>query len=227
MDNRYFEERAAQARDHVAELRKSLDLPPRYFLFVGRLLPRKGVDTLLEAYSAYRAAAAVPWGLVIVGQGPDEGRVRALASHVGGVLFAGTRYGDALCEHYACADTLVVPSECDPWALVINEGAACSLPLIVSRGCGAAATLVEEGTNGWTFAPGDARDLASLLTRTADLSDDRRRAMGERSRGIVAGWSTDRFAAGVIAALSVPRRPPAGPVADVLTRIWKGRVSVN
>jgi glycosyltransferase involved in cell wall biosynthesis len=121
----------------------------------------------------------------------------------------------------------VVPSENDPWALVVNEGAASSLPLIVSRGCGAAATLVEEGANGWTFVPGDVRELASLLTRMASLADVRRREMGQRSCEIAAGWSTNRFVDGVLAALQVTRRPPAGPIADVLTRAWKGRVSVN
>ena len=227
VDNRYFEEQAARARGRRGELFGSLALPPRHFLFVGRLLPRKGVDTLLEAYAAYRAAAAEPWGLVLVGGGPEEVRVRTLASRMSGVICAGARQGDALCAHYACAEALVVPSGIDPWALVVNEGAACSLPLIVSRGCGAAATLVEEGANGWTFAPGDARSLAALLGRTAGLPEARRREMGQRSRDLVAGWSTERFAAGVLGALSVPRRPPAGPVADMLTRVWKGRVSVN
>jgi len=146
---------------------------------------------------------------------------------VPGVTIAGARYGEGLCESYACAGALVVPSESDPWALVVNEGAASSLPLIVSRGCGAAATLVEEGANGWTFEPGDARALASLLKRAADIPDDRREVMGRRSREIVARWSTDRFADGVLGALRVARREPGGPVADALTRIWKGRVSVH
>ena len=227
VDNQYFENQVGPLRERSEQLCASRGLPPRHFLFVGRLLPRKGVETLLRAYAAYRAAAAAPWGLVLVGTGTDESLVRALASRVDGVVFAGPRYGADLCENYACAGALVVPSESDPWALVVNEGAASSLPLIVSRGCGAAATLVEEGANGWIFAPGDGLSLAALLERTAGLSHDRRRQMGQRSREIVAGWSTDRFASGVLGALGVPRRPPAGPIADALTRLWKGRVSVN
>ena len=227
VDNRYFEVHAGQLRERGAQLRTSLALSPRHFLFVGRLLARKGIETLLGAYAAYRAGAAAPWGLVLVGAGPDEDRVRAFASSVEGVILAGPRYGERLCENYACAGALVVPSESDPWALVVNEGAASSLPLIVSRGCGAAATLVEEGVNGWTFAPGDARTLAALLERTAGLTDARRRAMGDRSREIVAGWSLDRFSSGVLGALRVTRRPAAGPIAAAMTRLWKGRVSVN
>jgi glycosyltransferase involved in cell wall biosynthesis len=227
VDNRYFAEQAARARERAGELRASLGLPPLHFLFVGRLLPRKGVGTLLQAYAAYRAAAADPWGLVLVGSGPDERRLRALAAPIEGVTFVGPRYGGRLCEHYACAGALVVPSESDPWALVVNEGAAASLPLIVSGGCGAAATLVEEGANGWTFTPGAAPALAALLARMTELSDARRGEMGERSREIVSGWSTDRFAAGVLEALRVERRPSGGPIADALTRLWKGRVSVN
>ena len=227
VDNRYFEERVGRARERLEGLRVALGPASRHFLFVGRLLPRKGVGTLLESYAAYRATATDPWGLVVVGAGPEEGRVRGLAARIEGVIIAGERFGDALCESYACAGALVVPSESDPWALVVNEGAASSLPLIVSRGCGAAATLVDEGANGWTFAPGDARGLALLLTRAAGLPDQRLREMGERSRALVAGWSTDRFAAGVLGALSVSRRPPGGQVAEVLTRLWKGRVSAH
>jgi len=227
VDNRYFEEQVGRARERVQELRTSLGLPPYPISMLGRLLRRKGVETLLEAYSAYRSAAADPWGLALVGTGPDEDRVRAIASKISGVSFAGARHGDALCEHYACAGALVVPSESDPWALVVNEGAASSLPLIVSRGCGAAATLVEEGANGWTFMPGDVRSLALLLERMAGLPDARRLEMGRRSSGVVSGWSTDRFADGVLGAMNLTRRAPAGPLADVLTRIWKGRVSVN
>lgn len=227
VDNRYFEENVGPARQRRGELCTALDLPLRHFLFVGRLLPRKGVTTLLDAYAAYRAASAAPWGLVIVGTGPEELLIRARAARIGGVIIAGARHGAALCEHYACAGALVVPSDVDPWALVVNEGAASSLPLIVSRGCGAAATLVAEGANGWTFAPGDARSLSLLLERTAGLPEVRRREMGERSREIVAGWSTARFAAGVLGALNVTRREPAGRIADLLTRTWKGRVSVN
>jgi glycosyltransferase involved in cell wall biosynthesis len=227
VDNRHFEGKVGQLRERVEQLRASRGLPPRHFLFVGRLLPRKGVELLLEAYSAYRAGAAVPWGLVLVGTGPAEDRVRALASRVEGATFAGPRYGDELCENYACAAALVVPSESDPWALVVNEGAASSLPLIVSRGCGAATTLVEEGVNGWTFAPGDARSLALSLERMAGLADARRREFGDRSRDLVARCSLDHFASGVLGALSVTRRPPAGPIAAALTRLWKGRVSVN
>ena len=109
VDNRFFEQRAGRLRQRVEQLCASLGLPRRHFLFVGRLLPRKGVETLLAAYAAYRAAAAAPWGLVLVGTGPDEGRVRALASPLEGVIFAGPRYGDDLCESYACAGVLVVP----------------------------------------------------------------------------------------------------------------------
>jgi hypothetical protein len=40
-------------------------------------------------------------------------------------------------------------------------------------------------------------------------------------------WSLERFAEGVDAALELSRRPPAGFVSDLATRLWKGRVSVN
>lgn len=228
VDDEAYAAAAARTRAREAEERARLGLPPAYFLSVGRLLPRKGLDTLLDAYARYRSGpAAGNWELVIVGTGPEEARVRGRAAGLPGVRLAGNRFGDELAAHYALAGALVVPSERDPWALVVNEGAACSLPLIVSRGCGAAATLVREGENGWSFEPGDAARLSSLLGACSRLPAAGRLALGGRSREIVAAWSLDRFAAGVLGALGVPRRPRAGVLSDLLVRLWKGRVGVQ
>jgi glycosyltransferase involved in cell wall biosynthesis len=228
VDNRFFAEGARQARLQEREIRIAMDLPERYFLFVGRFLPRKGLETMLEAFAVYRKqTGADGWGLVLVGDGPHRPVVERFAAGLPGVHFAGVRQGADLCRYYGLADALIVPSESDPWGLVVNEGMAAGLPVLVSRGCGAAHTLVRDGENGWTFGPGDAAGLAALMVRLGSLTPDARRGMGDCSSRIIDEWSLGRFAEGVDAALELSRRPPAGFVSDLATRLWKGRVSVN
>jgi glycosyltransferase involved in cell wall biosynthesis len=109
----------------------------------------------------------------------------------------------------------------------VNEALASGLPVIVSRGCGAAKTLVKEGENGWTFEPGAIEELAALMAQMSSLSDSVLQDMGQASRQIVAQWGLDRFVDGVLAALKIPRRPDAGFLSNLLTRLWKGHVRVH
>ncbi|MGO9016387.1 MAG: glycosyltransferase family 4 protein [Dissulfurispiraceae bacterium] len=229
VDNDYYRQRAGRARGRAEEIRNSLHLPASYFLFVGRFLARKGIDTLLEAYRSYRSQTAVtPWGLVLVGDGPYRGRIRQEDSGREGVLFAGSQTGDGLCAYYGLAEALIVPSLSDPWGLVVNEGMASGLPVVVSRGCGSSMSLVKEGVNGWTFDPGDAAALSDIMLRLSETGEEARRKMGEKSLDIISEWSLQKFADGAIKALNIPRRQvPVGLITRVLTSFWKGHVRVN
>ncbi len=228
IDNDYFSQKAEEARKNEARIRESRRLPDNYLLFVGRFLPRKGIETLIKAYTYYRQQAGQnPWDLVLVGDGKHLDNIRSLSRNIPGILFVGPQFGDSLCQYYALARALIVPSIIDPWGLVVNEGMASGLPVIVSKGCGSAKTLVQEGENGWTFEPGDDETLTKLMIRVSSLSSDDLKEMGRKSQSIVSEWSLERFADGVLKAIEIPRRPPAGLVSDTLTKLWKGRVRVT
>jgi 1,2-diacylglycerol 3-alpha-glucosyltransferase len=228
VDNEYFRRHADTARAGAEVIRAKRGLPEKYFLFVGRFLPCKGLETLISAYGHYRTqAGSTAWNLVLVGNGPYLEQVQTMTGYGLGIHFAGVITGTELCHYYGLAQTLVLPSVHETWGLVVNEGMAAGLPVLVSRGCGAAETLVREGTNGWTFAPGNIDELAGLLTRMNELKSEDLRQMGRNSQTIIAEWSLDRFAEGVVEALNLPRREPGGVLADMVTKIWKGRVSIN
>jgi len=228
VDNDYFSQKAEEACKNEARIRESRRLSDNYFLFVGRFLPRKGLETVIRAYTYYRKHTGQnPWGLVLVGEGKHLDSIRSLSRDIPGIIFAGPQFADSLCQYYALARALIVPSISDPWGLVVNEGMASGLPVIVSKGCGAAKTLVQEGENGWTFEPGDEETLTQLMIRASSLPSDALREMGRKSQSIVSDWSLDRFVDGVLKAIEIPRRPPAGPISDILTKLWKGRVRVN
>jgi glycosyltransferase involved in cell wall biosynthesis len=228
VDNNYFLRKSEEARANNENVRASKKLPKNYFLFVGRFLPRKDLETLIEAYTNYRQQTGQnPWGLVLVGDGRNLENIRSLSRDVTGIIFAGPQFSDSLCQYYALARALIVPSISDPWGLVVNEGMASGLPVIVSRGCGAAKTLVREGENGWTFEPGDDETLTKLMINASSLPSEALKEMGRKSQSIISEWSLDRFADGVLKAIKIPRRPPAGILSDILTRMWKGHVRVN
>lgn len=228
VDNEYFCCHADTARVGAEAIRIELGLSEKYFLFVGRFLPRKGLETLIAAYTRYRIqVGAAAWDLVLVGGGPHLEQIESMVDKVTGIRLAGVITGNKLCHYYGLARVLIVPSQLDPWGLVVNEGLAAGLPVLVSRGCGAAGTLVVEAENGWTFAPNDRDELTEVLIKMSKLPDEALQQMGRKSRAIIADWSLDRFAAGIIEAINLPRRKPGGMLADIVTQIWKGRISVN
>jgi glycosyltransferase involved in cell wall biosynthesis len=224
VDNDYFSASTLKTRAEKESLVRSLKLAENYFLFVGRFLPRKGIEDLLISYGDYRNKVTAPWDIVLVGTGPAFDHVRNVSSQMSGVHIAGPQFGDDLCRYYALACVLVVPSVSDPWGLVVNEGMASGLPVIVSRGCGAAKTLVLEGKNGWTFDPGDVETLTGLMCRISELSREELAKLGKVSERIIAEWSLERFSEGVFEAMSIPRRRAAGLISNLAVRLWKGRM---
>ena len=96
--------------------------------------------------------------------------------------------------------------------MILSEAMASGLPVLVSERCGCAEDLVENGVNGFTFAPGDHVALAALMRRMSDGTLDLA-AMGEASQARIAAWSPERFAGSVLDAA-------AAAAARVRSRRW-------
>ena len=175
----------------------------RGFLTVARLAPVKNLDGLLDAYARYRAGAASPWPLAIVGDGPERAALERRAPD--GVTFAGHVGGDALPAWYGRAGAFVLPSHKDTWGLVVNEAMAAGLPVLVSEGAGCAHDLVEPGRNGFRFTPDAPDELARQLDGLAALSEDARAAMGRASREIIGRYTPEAFADGLWRAVQAGR----------------------
>ncbi|MGH9211167.1 MAG: glycosyltransferase family 4 protein [Acidimicrobiales bacterium] len=170
--------------------RRGATVLPEAFLFVGRLVPSKGVDVLAEAYRRYRAHEPDPWPLVVAGTGPEE----ALLRDVPGVEVLGFTQPDDLPAVYQRSGCLVLPSRFEPWAVVIHEAAAAGLPVVCSSACGASTRLVLDGYNGVVVTPGDAGGLAHALTRIHRSTDHERRAMSQASQLLARQFTPDRWA---------------------------------
>jgi glycosyltransferase involved in cell wall biosynthesis len=230
VDNDAWATRAVEALSNAGATRSRWELPGRYFLAVGRQVPKKNFTRLIHAYGTYRASRGDnALDLVMVGDGPERTTLEALVRESGicGVHFHPFRKPGELGAYYALAKALILPSASgETWGLVVNEAMACGLPVLVSRECGCAQTLVHEGCNGWTFGPLDPEALANLMARFEQQGDPEHSAMGEASRRIVAQWGLDGFVQGVQAAIEAVRGTHRG-FASTLDRMiltaWNGR----
>ncbi len=133
---------------------------PLRFLYSGQLIPRKGGDVLLTAFTTV-AARHPHVTLTLLGDGVDRPALEAsvplaLKSRVN---FVGLVPQNELPQKFAEADVFVFPSRHDGWAVVINEACAARLPIIATRQTGAARDLVHDGENGFVV---EANDVAAL-----------------------------------------------------------------
>jgi glycosyltransferase involved in cell wall biosynthesis len=178
VDLSIFERRVAEARGRRDEFRRERGLEGCVFLCVSRLSREKGVDVLARAFEG------VDGQLVLVGDGPEEGRVRTLAPPSARLL--GHVDADELVSWYAAADCFVMPSRSETWGMAMNEAAAAGLPLVASEAPGAAYDLIEESVNGFRVPVEDSAALHAALERVAGDPGWREQARAEtlrRARG--------------------------------------------
>jgi glycosyltransferase involved in cell wall biosynthesis len=201
VDNRLFATQADNAKAHAIGFREELRLPSRFILFVGRLVPEKGVFDLLEAYAKLESGLRSNVGLVFAGDGVSKEELAQQAKRIspGTICFPGFAQREDLAGLYALAEALVLPTHSEPWGLVVNEAMACGLPIIVSSVAGCAADLVEDGWNGYVVPPRDSEKLTvaiNSLMRQPELQQRMRARSLERIRN----YSPEACADGLIAA---------------------------
>lgn len=140
-------------------------------LFVGRLIPAKGLDVLIAAAARLKSA---PW-LWIAGGGPEAGRLAARARSLGlqrRVRFLGEQPYVRVVELCAAADVIALPSRHEPYGVALHEGMAARCAALASDVVGAARDLVEDGVSGHVVPAGD---VAALCVAWEDLLFDRAR----------------------------------------------------
>jgi len=189
------------------EAKRVLGLPLEQcvILFVGRIEPLKGIETLLRAI-ALLAPEMPCWpeslAVIIIGGAPGAGieqvnaelaRLERLRAELGLeklVAFLGARDQDTLVYYYSAAELVVMPSRYESFGMVALEAMACGTPVVASN-VGGLAFTVQDGQTGFLVPEGDVEALAAkirLLLKDRDL----RHRLGEQAiqwaRGY--GWPT-------------------------------------
>jgi len=180
----------------MEEARESIGIPldDRMLLFVGRIEPLKGLETLIRAIglmSDQGVQCQVPHYLAVVGGDPaasgenisDEmARLQSLRQDLGMnelILFLGKRAQDSLPYYYSAADVLIMPSHYESFGMVALEAMACGTPVVASQ-VGGLAFLIQDGITGFVVPDGDPRALSERLTRLLTEPDLRQR-LGEQA----------------------------------------------
>jgi glycosyltransferase involved in cell wall biosynthesis len=182
-------------------------------LFCAKLQPWKRPGDLLRAFAEANLSNAL---LIIAGEGPLRADLESEAAALGirtRVHFLGFVNQSQLPAVYASADLMVLPSEYEPFAVVVNEAMCCGCPVAVSDHVGAARDLVAPVRREFVFPCGDVAALAALLK---DALADRAHlaSLGRAAVAHIETWSPERNIAATFEAIEFAvgrkgRRPGA------------------
>jgi glycosyltransferase involved in cell wall biosynthesis len=174
----------------ISQTRRRFNLSEnrRRIVFCGRLIGAKRPDLVIDAF-AVLATRRPDWDLLVIGDGPLRAYLQARLPPGLWARVTWTGFLDdqiTVSALYRSCDVLVLPSDYEPWAVVVNEATAAGLAIVSSNVVGASAELVRDGINGRLFQPGS---LASLTQCLLDVTDGARiNAIKSASHGILADW---------------------------------------
>jgi glycosyltransferase involved in cell wall biosynthesis len=144
----------------ASRVRSELGITGKIVLFVGRMVPEKGVRDLLSAFLELEGSSDTH--LVVVGEGPERAILDEVAAQDPRIHAVGSVPHSTLGDYYMAADVIVVPSRIEPWGLVVNEALANGRRVIASSAVGASEDLLDP-TNGRRFRAGSVGGLLESL----------------------------------------------------------------
>ncbi len=159
--------------------------PKVKILFIGRLIPRKGFQRVIQSLPVVRQKARHPFEIEVVGTGADRTSLERLSEDLGVsdlIHYVGLVPYDRLEKSYQYADIFVLTSLSEGMPSVILEAMACALPVIASN-VGGNNEIVHDGVNGYLIEGDDIATLAARLTQLISESELRRR-LGAAGRQI-------------------------------------------
>lgn len=193
-------------------------------LYVGRIEPLKGIDTLIQALAAMRSdprLIPIPHYLTIIGGDPDVtpqnmsaemARLRAMCKDLGlndMVLFIGKRSQDTLPYYYSAAEIVVVPSHYESFGMVALEAMACGTPVVASQ-VGGLGFLVQNGVTGYSIPDRDPNALAERLTQL--ICDPELRAqLGAQAKDYAQAYAWENIASRMIQVYEQLLQPKPAP----------------
>ncbi len=191
-DTSSFEERGARPL--------ATDAPSR-LLFVGRLVPVKGILEFARTFERLVTEQEANWELRVVGNGPLERQLRGI-DHVN---LRGFLPPQAVVQEMRAADAFVLPSLHEPWGVVIHEAALVGLPILCGEDVGAARRFVVGGINGLRFKVHEEAGREHAVRSLLAWSRGRLIEMGAASRKLGEGYGVQECAARLVSLLDRQR----------------------
>ncbi len=221
VDNQYWE-----ALSHDIGVLRQFKLPEKYFLGVGRQIPKKNWYNLLVAYKKTDCKTE----LVLVGNGTERPKLEQFIKENqcnGRVHLLDFQKPEVLAPLYRQAKALILPSfGGETWGLTVNEAMSCGTPVLVSNLCGCCETLCINGKTGFSFSP-EVDAIADALKKFEALSDEELCTMRNNAKDMIAQWGIERFAESVFRASRDLTKQTVKSYYSLISRIivslWKGR----
>jgi len=198
VDNEWFFAQRDLHLPHRQELKEGLGISAnaKVILCAAKFLKRKRLMDLIQAFEWLGLPSVV---LVIVGDGEEKPVCERYVKtrKLRGVHFVGFKNQSELPQFYVVADVFVLPSEDEPWGLVLNEAMCFGLPVIATDQVGAAYDLIKHGMNGFVYQVGKIeglKDYLEIVLKDQEL----RRKMGKASLELIEGWGYEENLEGML-----------------------------
>ncbi|MCM8543262.1 MAG: glycosyltransferase family 4 protein [Lentisphaeraceae bacterium] len=171
-------------------------------LYASKFIPRKNAPLLLEAYLEARKNKKQDSELWFVGDGEDRGKLKSILEKNArdDIKLLGFKNQTELPEIFSQCDVFVLPSNKEPFGLVINEIMNMGKAVISTNEVAAARDLIENEKNGWIVEAGSKSELTRVLQKVLSGEYDLQR-MGERSIAKISTWSFKEDVQGIFNAL--------------------------
>ncbi len=205
VDNEFFQNIAKTRTNEISNLKNMLNLVEGrpIILYASKLTRRKRVFDLVYAYESLSIDGKEPYPyLLIIGDGELSGKLDGYINRLGwdSIKLLGFMNQEEIAKYYTLSDIFVLPSEAEPWGLVVNEAMNAGVAIIVTDEVGSGKDLVKDGINGFVYKVGD---IASLVEKIQILLDNRNLldSMKNESINIINQWSYDQDIIGIESSL--------------------------
>ena len=190
------------SRETAADSERSPDQPTR-FIFIGQVIPRKGLHYLLAACDILRQKGVDNFEVFVIGGGSEQAKLeqtcveKALDSHI---HWIGKVPYDELGQYLLESDIFILPTLEDTWGMVVLEAMAMGKTILCSKYAGAV-EMVADGENGYRFDPYDVDRLAELMEYLIG-KPELLSGMGQKSQHIMSGHTPDKAAESLVEVIS-------------------------
>lgn len=157
--NSYYRSKTAAGRTNAGR---------KYILFLGRLIPEKGIDILIDAFVSLKTQSRINLNLLLIGNGCLSDKLPKRADIVHYTFLEQSEIIKLLDD----VKMFCLPSRHEPWGVVIHELASAGLPIIATKECGAASAFVRNNYNGQVIAANDAQALSEAILKIDNLSEE-------------------------------------------------------
>jgi len=207
VDNAFFQNKILEVKDEILNTKKKIGLVEDYpiILYASKLTTRKRSTDLLNSFIKLSKDGKTPPNayLVFIGDGEERENLQKVISNLdwnSHIKMLGFKNQTELPLFFAMCDIFVLPSQNEPFGLIVNEVMNAAKPIIVTNEVGCAKDIIQDCENGYIIEPKDIEDLSSKLKILID-NKELREKMGKKSLEIINNWSYNEDIDGIREAL--------------------------